>query len=309
MGHDEKEQSVPGDDLSSVPGLQEKHRRVLAGELGITTLRALVDADLRDIHQAMRNLRPRPTLEQITRWQEYSRSTLAEAEMDESDWHPAASFAIVFAQRRAGDGWERRLEAERTEVEPQQERSIWPGWASGEILQWMHEQLDLPDSADPRSEASRSGDVATTSAGPTAHVAGAGERVRLRIDSATVIGPTTHVDALAADPAAAALLADLTGPVRLEIAVGGARPGQEIHAVSRILRRGEPGRYPHDPVVIKGPGRASFDLSRLPTGLCDITLVAWAPDGTAIPALASLPGLSIRTAAEPLGHVDADRAS
>jgi hypothetical protein len=42
-------------------------------------------------------------------------------------------------------------------------------------------------------------------------------------------------------------------------------------------------------VVIKGAtGVASFDLSPLPAGRHDLVLVAWAPDGTAQPALAEL---------------------
>lgn len=61
---------------------------MLADELKITTFGAPIDADRRDVHQAMRYLRPRPTLEQIARWQDHSRSSLGEATMRESDWHP-----------------------------------------------------------------------------------------------------------------------------------------------------------------------------------------------------------------------------
>ena len=38
---------MPSDDLRSVPGLKDNHRRALAGKLGITSLRALADADQR----------------------------------------------------------------------------------------------------------------------------------------------------------------------------------------------------------------------------------------------------------------------
>ena len=44
---------MPSDDLSSIPDLQDKHRRLLARELKVTTFRALVQADRRDIQQAM----------------------------------------------------------------------------------------------------------------------------------------------------------------------------------------------------------------------------------------------------------------
>ncbi|HEY6496585.1 MAG TPA: hypothetical protein VIZ43_25190 [Trebonia sp.] len=50
-------------------------------------------------------------------------------------------------------------------------------------------------------------------------------------------------------------------------------------------------------MVIEGSGRASFDLSRLPAGRHDIALVAWAPDGMAMPAAVSLPGLIIQPGA------------
>lgn len=229
--------------------------------------------------------------------------------MRESDWHPVASFAVVFAQRQVDDGWERRLEAERTEVEPEQERKIWQGWDCGEICGWMHEQLGLADSGQPRSEVGRVGDAAATSAQPAYGAEGAHERVQIRISSATVIGRTTRVDVLTADTAAAALPTDLTGPLQVEITVSGARRGQEISAVARILREGEPGWNLQDPVIIKGPGKASFDLSRLPAGRHQITLVAWAPDGTAIPAAVRLPKLTIRPAAEPSVHHVAGRDS
>jgi hypothetical protein len=48
-----------------------------------------------------------------------------------------------------------------------------------------------------------------------------------------------------------------------------------------------------DPVVIRRAGVGSFDLSGLPPGPQDLTLVAWAPDGTAQPALEELTGLIV----------------
>jgi hypothetical protein len=141
---------VVADELSSIPDVQDKHRRVLAGELKITTLRGLARADRRDIHRAMRNLRPRPTLEQIARWQDHARSRLNEVAADQSEWHPAASFAVVFVQRQAENGeWQRRIEVERTEVEPEQEGRTWPEWDCREICGWMREQLGLPGPAEP----------------------------------------------------------------------------------------------------------------------------------------------------------------
>jgi hypothetical protein len=279
---------VPGDDLTSVPGLQDKHRRVLAGQLQVTTLRALADADPRDIHQALRNLRPRPTFEQIASWQDHARSLLGEAATGSSDWHPAASFAVVFAQCQVDGSWERRLEIERTEVEPEQERKTWPGWDCGEICGWMREQLSLPDGPRSGPEASQ-----PAPAQPARGIARTQGRVALQIGSAAVIGPATRVDVVTAGSAAAAPPTDLTGPVRVELTIAGARHGQEIHVVARVLLQGQHGWNPQDPEVISGPGKVSLDLSRLPAGQHDVMLVAWAPDGSASPAVVRLPTLTI----------------
>lgn len=329
------------DELSSIPDIQDKHRRVLAGELKITTFRALARADRRDIHRAMRNLRPRPTLEQIARWQDHARSRLSEA-ADQSDWHPAASFAVVFAQRQARDGeWERRIEVERTEVEPEQERRTWPEWDCREICGWMRGQLGLADVPQPEVQpAAQPGTGRRAAGGPAPRGAGArpaqpGDaepaappaarargRGEIRIGSVTVIDPGSQVgrmatgaggappvdvvtvgaggapavDVVSAGPARAeqAPPAAPAGPLRVEITVGGARRGQEIHAVARVLPRGAPGWNPQDPVVIKGAGAASFDLSRLPEGRHEVALIAWAPDGSMAPAAVRLPEITIQ---------------
>jgi hypothetical protein len=301
---------VVADDLSSIPDLQDRHRRVLAEEHKITTFRALVHADRRDIQRAMRNLRPRPTLEQIALWQDHARSRLGEAATDPADWHPAASFAVVFAHRQADSGgWERRLEVERTEVEPEQEGRTWPGWDCQEICEWMREQLGFPDGKtraaheSPRREpAARTGGTAPTP-GQAARARGRGE---LTIGRVTLIDPSAQVGLMAvstvgaapvevvtAGPAGEAPSAAPVGPLRVEITVSGGRRGQEIHAVARVLPRDEPGWNAQDPVIITGTGAASLDLSRLPAGHHEVALIAWAPDGSMRPAAVTLPALTI----------------
>ena len=86
------------DGLSSIEGLADKHRRVL-GRHHVTDLRGLVQADRRVIYRAMANLRPRPTLELISQWQDEARSMLDEVVTDPSDWHTAASFVILSTPR------------------------------------------------------------------------------------------------------------------------------------------------------------------------------------------------------------------
>ncbi len=240
----------------------------------------------------MRNLRPRPTLEQIARWQDHARSTLNEAAVDQSDWHPAASFAVVFVQRQAENGeWERRIEVERTEVEPEQQGRTWPEWDCREICGWMREQLGLPGTAQPAPGQASGGER------------GRGE---LRIGSVTLIDPGSQLGWLGAatggappvnvitSGAAPAPPAAPEGSFRVEIKVGGARRGQEIRVVARVLPRDAPGWNAQDPVVIKGAGAASFDLSRLPEGRHEVALIAWAPDGSMVPASVRLPELTIQ---------------
>ncbi len=136
------------DELNSITGLEDKHRRALARRQ-ITALRSLADADQRVIYNAMGSIRPRPTLEQIAQWQGEARAKLGEPAADTADWHTAASFAVVFARRRVGDTWERRLEVERTEVEPEREPEVWAGWECDRICGWMRGQLDQANGAGP----------------------------------------------------------------------------------------------------------------------------------------------------------------
>jgi len=132
---------VPTDDLSSIPGLEGKPLQALAG-LQITDLRALADADKREIYNAMANIRPRPRLDRIAQWQEEARSRLEKAETDVSDWPvtswpTVASFSVIFSERKVGDIRERRVEVERTEVEPNKNDRFGPaGTSSPSVIGW-----------------------------------------------------------------------------------------------------------------------------------------------------------------------------
>ena len=127
------------DDLSSIEGLADKHVRALARQ-HVTDLRGLVQADPEAIYRAMANLRPRPAREQISRWQDEARDKLATP--DASEWQTAASFVVVFSQRNQGGTRERRVEAERTEVEPERSMQVWSGWDAAPVCDWMRGQLD-----------------------------------------------------------------------------------------------------------------------------------------------------------------------
>lgn len=277
---------MPSDDLSSIPGLEDKHLRALARQ-NVTDLTGLADADRQAIYRAMANLRPRPTLEQISRWQDDARNMLPEPETGASDWHPAASFVVVFSQRRAGDTWERRTEAERTEVEPEQNLRIWSGWDCEPICTWMLGQLDA-DTAQPPSEPPRE-----AAAEPPAEEPAAG-RAQLTIDSAAIIDAAGRADVVTAGALAADPPRELVAPVRVVLTVSGAPPGTQVQAVTRILRPDDFGWNPQDPVVVPDSGQAEFDLSGVPAGQHELALIAWAADAAANLVSVSLPRMTIR---------------
>jgi hypothetical protein len=313
---------VAGDDLSSITGMEDKHRRALARRQ-ITTLRGLAHADRHVIYRAMGSIKPRPTLNQIARWQDEARSRLDQAPggdqaqnrpdeaqdrpdevpADTKEWHPVASFAVVFAQRRASDTWERRIEAERTEVEPERGPEVWPGWECNPICAWMLDQLSQADSAEPGQPGQDGGGqaqrVGARPAGtqPAGESAGAGQppagRLQLRIDSAAITDTAGRSDLVTDGAPVANPPAELMAPALVVFTVSGARRGTEVQAVVRLRGHGEPGRNVADPLAVPPSGRAEFDLSQVAADQLEMTLLAWAPDGTARHVSVSLPAMRI----------------
>ena len=286
------------DELNSITGLEDKHRRALARRQ-ITALRSLADADQRVIYNAMGSIRPRPTLEQIAQWQGEARAKLGEPAADTADWHTAASFAVVFARRRVGDTWERRLEVERTEVEPEREPEVWAGWECDRICGWMRGQLDQANGAGP-GQGDQAGESRAQPAGaqpaggparPRARPAG---RPRLHVGSAAIIDATGHAEVVTGDALVADPPTELVAPVHVVITVGGARPGTKVHAVARLRGHGRPGRNAQDPVVVPPSGRAELGLSGVTAGRVEMALLAWAPDASARPVSLRLPAVTIR---------------
>jgi hypothetical protein len=280
---------VPSDDLSSIPGLEDKHLRALARQ-NVTDLRGLVHADQRVIYRAMANLRPRPTLEQVSRWQDEARNMLSHTETDTSDWPRAASFVVVFSQRQAGDTWERRTEAERVEVEPERNPQVWSGWDCEPMCAWMMDQLDQAGGAPPPSEPQPDAAAEPAATGPAAG------RTQLTIDSAAIIDAAGRADVVTAGVLVADPPVEFVAPVRAVLTVSGAPPGTQLRAVARMLRPDGPGWNPQDPVIVPGSGQAEFDLSRVPPGEHEMALIAWAPGATAGLVSVRLPRMTIRPA-------------
>jgi hypothetical protein len=310
------------DDLSSIEGLADKHLRAL-GRLHVVDLRGLADADPQAIYRTMANLRPRPTAEQIAGWQDQARDRLGDTVPDPAEWHTMTSFVVVFSQRQVDAGWERRVEAEQTEIEPERNPQVWSGWDCGPVCDWMHGQLrqavgaEEPPGAEPAGEpvAAPAGEPVPAPAGePVPAPAGepvpapAGEavpasaqpsrrdRAQLSIDSVALVDATGRTEVVMAGVLAANPRTSLVAPVRVVFTIGGASPGARLQAVARILRPDGPGWNPQDPVVLAGPGQAEFDLAQIPAGDHDLALIAWAPDATARPVSVRLPRVTIRPA-------------
>lgn len=288
---------MPTDDLNSIPGLEDKHLRALA-RAEVTDLRGLAGADQREIYRATGNIRPRPSLERISQWQEEARARLHEPEAGTEDWQTVASFAVIFAERQVAGAWERRITAEQTEVEPEQDRQVWDGWDIVPVGHWMAGQLTGADSAGAAAPADPPHEEAAPAAEAEAEApeAEATGPTQLAIEGATVTDANGEFDAIVAGVLATGRPAELTAPVRVAFTVGGARPGTALLAVTRFLCPDGPGWNPRDPVATDHSGRAEFDLSEVPADRYDVTLIAWAPDGTAKPVSARLPTLTIRPA-------------
>jgi hypothetical protein len=257
----------------------------------------------------MANLRPRPAREQIERWQDDARNKLAAPAAPE--WQTAASFVVVYTQRKEGDTWERRVEAERTEVEPERTMQVWSGWDAAPVCEWMRGQLDQAADAgaqpaeepvaeksaaeEPAAEKSAAEEPAAEPApARSAPAPGPASRALLRIDSAALIDTAGQTEVVTAGVLAANPRTELIAPVRVVFAVGGAPPGTALQAVTRIRRPDGPGWNPQDPVILSGPGQAEFDLAPVPAGGHVMALIAWAPDATAKPVSVTLPSVTIR---------------
>jgi hypothetical protein len=286
------------DDLSSIEGLADKHVRALARQ-HVTDLRGLVQADPEAIYRAMANLRPRPAREQIARWQDDARNKLATPTA--SEWQTAASFVVVYSQRKEGDTWERRVEAERTEVEPERTMQVWSGWDAAPVCDWMRGQLDkAPDAGaqpaeePPTEEPPTEEPAAEPAPAQAAPTPGPASRAQLRIDSAALIDAAGRTEMVTVGVLAASPRTELVAPVRVVFAVGGAPPRTPLQAVTRIQRPDGPGWNPRDPVALAGPGQVEFDLTPAPAGDHVMALIAWAPDATARPVSVTLPSVTIR---------------
>jgi len=301
------------DELTSIPGLQHKHRKVLAEQLQVSTLQGLVLTRRQAIQDALRRFRPRPTLEAIAEWQDHARAKLAEAPSAKSDWDRSATFVVSFEQRPRDEGVERRLAVEQTEIEPEQPPEVWPGWDCQSICGWMRDRLALTDvephddTTEATVDAAEAGEMPSqavpadasvaTGVEPGGETGGSAERPPIGIDTVTVMDGTGRVDVVT-NRVVTSAAAGCALPGLLAVTVTGPDPDRDVYVTIRFRRPGARGQSPEEPFVVRGSGGVEFDLSHVPVGRYDLGVLAWTPDGSASPSVVELPGFTIGAAAE-----------
>jgi hypothetical protein len=282
------------DDLTSIPGLRDRHRRFLNARLQITTLDALAGADPQAIFSAMSRIRPRPTLDDVRGWQEKARRRRDKAQRVETPgWERAATFVLSFEQRYVEGPLERRLAAEQTELEPEQPPSLWPGWECGGLCEWLQQrvgEVEPTGQAEPPSPAEASGRAEAPQPPGAAVTGGGGE---LRFENVAIVDSTGRFGVVSEGRPAGQELG-CTLPGRLEIRVAGASPDREVRVALRFRRPGRPGWSPQEPATVPAQGPAELVLSDVAPGQYRARLVAWAPDASAQPIGVELGTLTIR---------------
>jgi hypothetical protein len=274
---------VPSEDLISIP---DNYRRALNRKLRITTDQALVEADEDTIYTELQHSAAKASRTTIAQWKREASSRLNDADIGRPEWEYAASFVVIFAQRRVDGGWERRLEAGQAEV-PEPARQIWEDWDCQPLCAWMRGQLPA-DQAEPGAGA------ASESRGtpPAGAARSRTPRTQLRIDGVMITDASHERDLVTAGNLTEVPPDDVTLPAHLSITVSGARPGQQVQAAALFRRWAGPGWSVLEPVTIFPSGHAEFDLSAVPDGEHQIRLLAWATDAGARLAGVRLPKLT-----------------
>ena len=190
---------------------------------------------------------------------------------------------MIFAQREVDGGWERRIEAEQTEVEPEPPAQEWPGWECGPLCAWMLSQLDQPageagetaraTGAAPPEPAAESAHDAAEAATPAPPAAG---RAELRIDGAVLTDAQQTLDLVRRGYRDPARYRTNRRPRSSSASRHRVAPASTCEAAVWFRRTAEPGWSPADPVSAPESGRVQFDLSPVPRVGMDVRVLAWA---------------------------------
>ncbi|MDQ2750332.1 MAG: hypothetical protein M3Y44_12530 [Actinomycetota bacterium] len=284
-------------DLSSIEGLNAKRLAALADALSIRTPGELVRADRRAILAALRKRGLRPTLEEISTWQDDARDTAAAGD---PGWEQVAAFVVSFEQRRSDDVLERRVAAEQAEHELPAPRAEWSDWNGAAVYTWMLDLLpaarmegagspDLTDRADPDRQDEPAAErpdntaVPATAARRSARPALAIKQAELLIVGKTPVGLIPDAEEVV----------DIPPGTRLKVTLSESAAGRQIQVALRVRRPGRAALTPHPPASATAEAPVEIDLSALPSGTHTAVLAAWTEDGSIAPTVHKLPTLRI----------------
>lgn len=288
---------MPVNDLSGISGLDDKRRAVLAQKLEITDCYELIMADRQQIVDAFGRRTIKPTLEEVSLWQDEARRVRASS-MDASasaiaasGWEPAATFVVAFEERRRGDATERRIVAEQTEIEPEaspQQRSQWSAWTCDDACRWMLERVGLP-TASTTPDRAQITSVAEVSAARTRD---AGARSKIDIERAKLADSSGDIELVAGSRPVPQARLVWAQPGQLLVTIGGAPTGPGPSVVLQLAQAG--GRKQSFVGHLDDVGRvAEIELSGLADGEYEPTVVAWTPDGSSLPCVVKLPTVEV----------------
>jgi hypothetical protein len=297
---------MPINGLSGISGLDEKRRAVLAQKLDITTCYELIMADRQRIVEVFGRRAIRPTLEEVTIWQDEARRIRASSidapvsAIAASGWESAATFVVAFEERLRGDAMEQRIVAEQTEVEPEaspQQRSRWPGWACEDACQWMRERVGLP-AASALPGPAQIACMAETGAGGTgaAGTRTEGMHSKIDIERANLADFRGDIELVAGSRPVPQDRFVWAQPARLFVTLGDAPTRSGTSVVLQLVEAG--GQKQSIAGHLDDVGRvAEIELSGLSYGEYKPAIVAWTPDGSSLPRVVKLPTVELAESA------------
>jgi hypothetical protein len=273
-----------------------RYRLVLTDQMQLSTHRDLILADREAIRQAIQAARKKPpTLEEIAVWQDEARRHRPVPPDNPDPWDTSASFVVCFQQRpRPDQSWERRIEVEHTEVEPEQAPAEHDGWDCHWVCTWMRERLGLPasDSTSSSPPSSPADQTAVQTAAPPATAGGAAPsplptRQQVAFHTVTLTGPDgTHDLTRASDQVST------RQPAQLVVELSDPPPANARLAIQvRLLSRDSRNIY-DQPLSDRV---TTIDLRELADESQKMTIVAWTPGDTSDPAILRVPGVYVDT--------------
>lgn len=302
---------MPTDDLTTLPGLDDRQRAVLAQELDITTSLELIMAERQRVVSAFEGRADAPTIDDVAAWQDEARRSrhphLKPANQTTSPgWEQVAIFLVAFEQRHVQDTSEQRVVAEQAEVESEGSgrRFEQVGWTAEGAIHWM--QARVPETAPGRNptdlSASTEPDLAADLAA-TAEPSDGSSTVELEapvdpppaieLKRAYVQLVSATIELAAASQAVEPQPSLWDRPVRLVVNLGPVPSS----APSVVLQLERPG-HPKENLAARRIDDADaldfgIDVSGVESGHYAPTIVVAALDGSALPCLVRLPMVQV----------------